>query len=531
MTNDAGGFREMDRLDTLPSAIARRAGWTPDRVFLEEVDGRSFTFGQFHHEVLTWAHALLRLGIEAGDRVAVLLPPSHRAALAWLSCAWVRAVEVPINTDYRGDILHYMLTDSAPKVLIVAARYAERIAELGAPLPELRTVVVIGCEGELPDLGRRVIGGEEFLADAQPLEGLEPPRPWEVMGIQYTGGTTGPSKGVVLPWGSQAKAARLLQHLGPEDAYYAPFAFFHGTGKVPLGMMAFAGGRDVIRERFDTQAFWRDIDTHRCTITTLMPAMSKWLLNQPPADDDRRHSLREAVIVTDIEAFRDRFGIVAHTFYGQTESGNPICRFDVQDNFRSCGRVRPGFQVRLVDEHDYEVPVGEVGQLLVRMDEPWVMNLGYFGRPAQTVETWRNGWIHTGDAMRQDAEGNFYFVDRVRDYMRRRGENISSFEVEGLVARHPGVAEVAAIAVPSEHGEDEVKIVVVRRPGHAFSAEELVRFLIPVMPRFMIPRYVEFVDELPRTTASRQVRKVELRADALNPNTWDREAAGLVIPR
>jgi len=524
-------FEEFNRDDTTLSVIAKRARWTPDAIYLQEIGRGDLTFAQFHELVLIWAGALRRAGVTAGDRIAVLLPPSREAALGWLGAALLRAVEVPINTDYRGDILDYMLTDSAPTLLIVSERYLDRLDDLTRRAPALGTVVIIDASGPLPDLGLRVLSGAEFLGAPEPATDLEPPKPWDVLGIMYTGGTTGPSKGVVLPWGTQRKAAETMPHLGPDDAYYAPFAFFHGTGRVPLTMMAFAGGRDVIRERFDTKVFWREIDEYRCTITTLMPAMSRWLLNAAPDDDDRRHHLREAVVVTDIGEFKQRFGIKVHTFYGQTESGNPIIRYDVRDNFRSCGRARPGFQVRIVDEHDYDVPVGEVGQLLVRTTEPWIMNLGYFGKPAQTVEAWRNGWIHSGDAMRQDADGNFYFIDRVRDYIRRRGENISSFEVETIVAQHPGVAEAAAIAVPSEHGEDEVKAVVVRRSGEDFGAADLIYFLVPRMPRFMVPRYVEFVDALPRTVASRQIRKVELRANALNANTWDRKAAGIVVPR
>jgi crotonobetaine/carnitine-CoA ligase len=524
-------FDPFDRFDTTIAAIAKRAQWTPDAEYFVEVGRGSLTFRQFNEMILTWAGALRRVGVQEGDRVAALLPPSREAAATWLGTALLRALEVPINTDYRGDILHYMLTDSGVNTLIVAERYVERIVDLLPHAPELQTVVIPDAATSLPSLGVRTISGEEFLAGVEPADDLESPKPWDIMGILYTGGTTGPSKGVVLPWGTQMKAAELMQHLGPDDAYYAPFAFFHGTGKVPLSMMAYAGGRDVIRERFDTKLFWPDVDSQRCTITTLMPAMAKWLLNLEASPEDRRHSLREAVMITDIEEFQARFGIKVHSFYGQTESGNPICRHNVRDNFRSCGRVRPGFQVRIVDERDYDVPVGEVGQLLVRTDEPWIVNLGYFGKPAQTVEAWRNGWIHTGDAMRQDAQGNCYFVDRVRDYMRRRGENISSFEVEGIVAQHPGVAEAAAIAVPSEHGEDEVKVVVVRKPGAEFSHADLIRFLIPIMPRFMVPRYVEFVDALPRTVASRQIRKVELRQNSLNEYTWDREAAGVVVPR
>jgi crotonobetaine/carnitine-CoA ligase len=525
----SAGFAEFGPRDTPLAAIARRAVQTPDSVYLEEIGRGPLGYAEFDALTRTWADAFRRIGVASGDRVAVLLPPSREAAAAWFGAAWMRAWEVPINTDYRGDLLRYLLEDSGACVLVTASRYLDRLADLD--LPALRTIIVIDASaaGGTPD--PRTVPMPAFLSGAGAARDLLVPEPWDIMGILYTGGTTGPSKGVVLPWGTQIKAAELMRHLGPDDAYYAPFPMFHGTGKVPLSMMAYAGGRDVIRERFDTRAFWSDIGTHRCTITTLMPAMARWLLNQPPAAGDRDHSLREAVMVTDIEAFRQRFGIRVHTFYGQTESGNPICRHDVTDNFRSCGRVRPGFEVRVVDEHDYDVPPGTVGQLLVRTTEPWIMNLGYFGKAAQTVEAWRNGWIHTGDALRQDDAGNFHFVDRVRDYIRRRGENISSFEVEAIIAQHPDVAEAAAIAVPSAHGEDEVKAVVVCKPGARLEPAALITWLIPRMPRFMVPRYVEFVSELPRTVASRQIRKVELRADPLNADTWDREAAGIVLPR
>jgi crotonobetaine/carnitine-CoA ligase len=250
-----------------------------------------------------------------------------------------------------------------------------------------------------------------------------------------------------------------------------------------------------------------------------------------PRDDDKMHSLKYVTLISDMDAARKRFNVTVNTHFGMTEAGVPFGRNNVTDNFSSCGRVKPGYEVRLVDDLDFEVPVGEVGELIVRNAEPWTLSQGYFGKPEKTIESWRNGWLHTGDALRRDAEGNYYFVDRKRDYMRRRGENISSFEVEAIVSQHPELAEVAAIGVPSEHGEDEVKIVVVRRDGSALTHEELLYFLIPRMPRFMVPRYIEFAKTLPRTPATQHVRKVELRVTPLNKNTWDREAAGIEIPR
>jgi crotonobetaine/carnitine-CoA ligase len=231
-----------------------------------------------------------------------------------------------------------------------------------------------------------------------------------------------------------------------------------------------------------------------------------------------------------VEGFRERFGVSIRTHYGMTEAGAVFNRHEVVDNLASCGTPAPGYEVRLVDEHDYEVPVDEIGELVVRPDRPWTMSLGYLGMPDKTAEAWRNGWFHTGDGFKRDADGRYYFVDRIKDYLRRRGENISSFEVEQFVLEHPDVAEVAAIGVPSEHGEDEIKIVVVLQRGSLVTPGELIDFLAPRMPRYMVPRYVELVDSLPHTEATNRVRKVELRADPFNDATWDREASGIVLP-
>ena len=184
----------------------------------------------------------------------------------------------------------------------------------------------------------------------------------------------------------------------------------------------------------------------------------------------------------------------------------------------------------MADEHDYPVPPNTVGELLVRTRDPWFLNVGYYKMPEATATAWRNGWFHTGDAFRYDEDGNFYFVDRIKDAIRRRGENISSFEVEAYVMRYPAVAEVAAVAVPSEHSEDEVKVIVVPKPGQEFTPEGLIRFLIPIMPRFMIPRYVQVVEALPKTPTLR-VKKGELRGTGPGEGAWDREAAGIEIPK
>ncbi|MGH7899248.1 MAG: AMP-binding protein, partial [Candidatus Binatia bacterium] len=269
----------------------------------------------------------------------------------------------------------------------------------------------------------------------------------------------------------------------------------------------------------------------RCTFTLVVPAMAHWLLAQPPSPDDRRHALRKVLSSPIVPGFAERFGVALRTHYGMTEAGNVMLRREVTDSSPSCGRPVPGYEVRLVDEHDYEVPSGEVGELIVRTTDPWRLCRGYWNLPDKTAEAWRNGWFHTGDAFRRDAEGNYFFVDRKKDALRRRGENVSSFEVEALVTRHPAVAECAAVGVDTELGEQEIKICVVRRPDRDLTPRALIEFLVAKMPRYMVPRFVEFVPSLPKTEATLRVQKAKLRREGVNANTWDREAAGVTLPK
>jgi crotonobetaine/carnitine-CoA ligase len=248
----------------------------------------------------------------------------------------------------------------------------------------------------------------------------------------------------------------------------------------------------------------------------------------PESDDDARnsvHSLGGGPIIPQIEEFKQRFGIPRHTTaFGMTEASIPITAGWNPPNYKTCGRPRPGrpgYEVRVVDEDDEPVPPGTVGELIVRCAEPWCMNIGYWKMPDKTAEAWRNGWYHTGDAFIVDDEGWFYFVDRIKDAIRRRGENISSFEVEAHVNAHPAVQESAAIGVPSELGEDDVKVLVVVKPDLALTPDELYDFLEPTMPKFMLPRYIEIVAELPKTEATFRTQKVKLRDQAVNHDTWD----------
>ena len=514
----------------LPHLLAARAGEHPDDTFLQEVDGRSISYADLHRDTLTWADAYRRLGVGSGDRVAVMLPTGIDAVSAWLGLSWLRAWEVPVNTGYVGRMLHYLLEHSRSTLLVTAAEYLEHLGDVAADLTHLRAVVVHDRNDVTADLPFSVIGRGEFLAGATPAEDLDGPGPADIATVMYTSGTTGPSKGVLVPWAqlhATASAGIFTGDFGPGDAYYMPFPLFHISGKGPVYTFALVGGRVVMRPSFNTAAFWSDIGRYRCTTTLLLGAMANFINRQPRRPDDAGTPLHTVVMVPligELDDFKERFGVRVSTAFNMTEISVPIHSDGwTLANLESCGKVRPGYEVRVVDEDDEDVGPGRVGELLVRADEPWTLMAGYLDMPEATTAAWRNLWLHTGDAFRYDADGNYYFCDRISDTIRRRGENISSAEVEVVVNEHPAVLESAAVAVPSEWGEDEVKIVVVPRPGNTVEPRELIEFLTPRLPRFMLPRYVEVTTSLPKTPTEK-VRKVELRAQGITPDTWDREA-------
>jgi crotonobetaine/carnitine-CoA ligase len=525
------------RTITVPERIRRHAAEHPERPFVVEAGGRTVSYGEFHTESLIWAAAYRAIGVGAGDTVTTMVKPSAAAYAAWMGMCWRRAIEAACNTDYRGQTLTYLLSQSRSKAAVIDPEFLPRLLEVAKDLPDLEVVIVLGeTAGDAAGAPFRVVSESELLAGVEPEGDLEPLMPWDIAMMIYTSGTTGPSKGVLIAW-AQIQQGSLglipLDGFDETDVFYSPFPMAHASGRAAICIMTQCGGRFVIRDRFSTTHYWDDITTHGCTTTGLVGAMTAFLWTQPSSPDDANNPLRRAVmmpVVPHYKEFEKRFGLKLTTCYAMSEVGPVISTgWNITDP-ASCGLVRDGFEVRLVDEHDFEVPVGEVGELVVRHRDPWVLCQGYFDMPDKTADAWRNGWFHTGDAFRVDEQGRFYFVDRIKDAIRRRGENISSFEVEALVSGHSGVIESAAIPVPSEWGEDEVKICVVRSDD-ALTEEQLILDLIKTMPGFMVPRYVEFTDSLPKTDATQRVKKNLLRIEPLNSNTWDREAVGLEVPK
>ena len=525
----------MDRGQVLPHLIAQHATDVPDRPAMLDVDGQQATYRELQDTYRTWSDALRRVGVQPGDTVVTMLPNSFLSYEVWLGVAWLGAIEVPVNNGYLGDMLRYLVHDSRAEVLVIAARFVDRLAEVAADLDRLHTVVVPDGEpgGDLTALPFRVLTGAEALGPAGPADDLPGPDPWDTAALIYTSGTTGPSKGVLVPWVELHTFATMTPEgmLGDGGGYYTVYPAFHVSGKSAIYMSARYRGHIVVRESFSLTEFWSDIRRHGIRAAGLVGPMAALLMLAEPQPDDADSPLESVYmgpLIPQVEEFKARFGVRVGTGFGMTEIGVPFGSpgFDLA-NSTSCGRLREGpphYDARIVDQHDLEVPVGQVGELVVRSGEPWAITPGYFHQPERTAEAWRNGWFHTGDAFRCDEDGNYYFVDRMKDAIRRRGENISSFEVEALVNQHPGVQECAAVAVPSELGEDEIKVLVVGAGGQPLDPSELIEFLEPRMPRFMLPRYVEVVPALPKTDATFRTRKVELRDAGVTASTWDREA-------
>ena len=508
----------------LPTLLAERAERSGDDVCLVEAEtGRRTTYAELRAESGRLAAALRAHGVGRGDTVATMLPHCADTYRIWFGLAGLGAVEVPIGTRYRGRMLEHIIRDSGARILVVDSHHLAEVARVldGDDVTQVEKVVVRG-EGGGPGSDRvETLRLSDLMAEAVDRTELVEPGLHDLALVLYTSGTTGPSKGVLVPWGQvHATVTGVFPAgtLGPGDVVYGPFPPNHIGGRLFVGMGIEYGVPAVIRDTFSASAFWPDVREHGCTSTALVAAMVAILLSPPPREDDADNPLRNVLmtpLVAEYQSFQGRFGVRACTDYNMTETSIPTHSGWEIDDWRSCGRARagaPGYELRVVDADDFPVPVGEVGELVCRTDEPWAMNAGYLGRPEETAAAWRNGWFHTGDAFRVDEDGRFYFVDRIKDAIRRRGENVSSFEIEREVLDHPDVLECAAIGVPSELGEEDIKVYVVARPGSGLTESSLLDHVRANCASFMVPRYVEFLDALPRTEATQKVKKAELRA-------------------
>ncbi|MES2044232.1 MAG: AMP-binding protein [Pseudomonadota bacterium] len=511
--------------------VDRWATERPDKTHVIFEDGEEWSYAELRRRVVDKAAGLQQLGVRQGDFVAAWLPSGRDALIAFYAINYLGAVFVPFNTAYRGNLLAHVVANSGAKLIIVHPDLVERLGEIDRAELELLVIVTGGVAPDIgvPTVRFDAIGGDRLA----PLE--RPIQPWDIQSIIYTSGTTGPSKGVLSSY------LHMFSNAGPEswpmvgedDRYMCVAPIFHIGGMGPPFVMLARGASVALIESFSTEHFWEIARRTQATVVFLLGVMATFLMKRAPSPEDRDHSVRAAFMVPladDAAAFTARFGIDIYTIFNMTEISSPVVSEANPVKRGTCGKARPHVDVRLVDRHDCEVPVGAIGEMVVRTDRPWAMNSGYNRNPEATAEAWANGWFHTGDAFRRDEDGYYYFVDRVKDAIRRRGENISSFEVEVEVCAHPDVREAAAIAVPSEFSEDEVMVVVAPVPGRTIVHEDLAAFLIRQMPYFMVPRYIRVMPELPKTPSAK-VLKADLRQEGITHDTWDRESAGMRVRR
>jgi carnitine-CoA ligase len=447
-----------------------------------------------------------------------MLDNGREAIEAWFGMTYAGIVEVPINTAFKGDVLAYMLNQAECKAIITRPELVERIET------DL-TILVVGDSYD------------EALAAARPEPTGHVASPHDPAAILFTSGTTGPSKGVVLSHNANVRLCRNVSEImgyERDEVLFTAFPLFHVNAKYTTVLPAlYVGGEVVMRRRFSASRFWDICREEGVTAFNFMGALLMMLHKQPPKPGDRDHKVSKAygapAPVTIFEEFQERFGVRLVEVYGSTELGTATGNTVHDYKVGSCGVPAPHYEVEIHDEHDNPLPPGTEGEICVRPKEPDVMIQSYYRMPEATLQAFRNLWFHTGDRGRMDEEGRFYFVDRMKDAIRRRGENISSWEVEKSIDAHDAVQEAAVIGVPSELTEEEVLAVVVLKPGRELTPEALLDHCQQRMAHFAVPRFVRFADALPKNHSQR-IEKYRLREVSL-AGAWDRDAHGYVVRR
>lgn len=536
MVHDDIDIRTLDYVGVLQ----RRADADGGRTFLRFDEAR-YTFLDAQRITNRIGNGLLAAGVAPGDHVAILLDNCPEIAWYFFGAGKIRAAYVPLNTAAKGELLARFLRQSNASCIVLGAAYAGRVGEVAASCPDLKRCILVG--GGIA--AGTTLGAIEIIDHATVLEASDRPpgipvRFSDLACLMFTSGTSGPSKAIMsthahsfMPAVSLARAF----NYGPEEVMYTCLPLFHGNAVRSLFIAMVTGCSVAVGRRFSASGFWNDIRRFQATQFNLLGAMANILWAQPESPADREHGARKCMIVpmpAFAEPFARRFGIELCSTYALTDFAyvSFLSTADPRDKWQSAGKVQPDIALAIVDDDDFELAAGETGEICIRNRRPWISAQGYYGMPEATTAAWRNLWFHTGDRGYVDRDGYLFFVDRKKDAIRRRGENISSHEVEQIIGQHPAVLDVAAFAVASGMSEDEVMVNVVLRDGGRLGEEELVRWCARQMACFMVPRYVQFLPALPRTLTEK-VEKFKLRAAAERDLSaiWDRERQGIELER
>jgi carnitine-CoA ligase len=518
-------------MQTLDRLVSARAECDPDRPFVR-LRGSDLTYGAAEARASALAANLRACGVEAGQHVAIMLGNCEEFVLTFLAVARLGAVLVPINTRARGALLVHQLTLTPAAVLVIDGALLSLLDDHRADLAQYRTVLTCGDDPARCSLAARVQPFDDapVLGGSGPLESeADEARPAIIL---FTSGTTGRSKGCVLSHRYLIRQGQLLiENLGlrPDDVLYCPFPLYHADAvSYTLLPALLMGATAALGTRFSVTGFWDEIRYFGATVFDFMGATLTMVYNLPasPADRDNPVRLAWGVPVPDFAPdFESRFGLEIVELYGSTDVGIPLFRpLDRARRTGSCGLPVSAYELRLMNSNGFEVGVGEVGEIVVRPNEPHLIAEGYFGMPEETLHSRQNLWFHTGDLARQDRDGWFYFVGRNTDTIRRRGENISAFEIEEVLRTHSDVVDVAAYGVPSELTEDDVMVCVVTRSDRSPKPAALAAYCADRMADYMVPRYIDFIDHLPMTPTEK-VEKFRLVERGITATTWDRLAS------
>jgi crotonobetaine/carnitine-CoA ligase len=535
---------------SLPGLLKARLESDPDSEYLD-VLGTKFSAADVARTAGAIATSLTDLGVQPGDRVATLMENSPEGMLSWWGTVLNGAISAPINSAYKGDYLRHQLADSGSRVVAVQGDLASRVAAVAGDIDSLEHVIVVGepdTEISGPGLKGPKVHRWDDLLTAQPTLPNMDIAPSDLATFVYTGGTTGPSKGCMLSHNYHVGLANQIAicwRRTPDDVVWSALPLFHFNAiSVCLVGALSCGGRAAVSGKFSVSGFWPDMNRTGATVVSLLGSMAYLLAN----DEDRpampgsgapeaNTSLRligAAPMPIEIDRqLRDRFHTdVFSGAYGLTEaslvSWSPI---GVENRPNAAGVINDEyFDVRIFDDDDNELGRNADGEIVLRPKRPHVMYEGYWGNPEATVRTSRNLWYHTGDIGRIDDEKYLYFVDRKADYLRRRGENISSFEVEKILMKHAVIIDVVVHAVPSEITEDDLKITATLTPGAGLTEEELFLWCTEELPYFALPRYIEFREELPRSAVGRVLKRV-LRDEGVTDATWDLDTSDVTYER
>ncbi len=526
---------------TIGHLLAAKAAENGARTFLIW-GGRRISYADMHATTNRYANGFAAAGVGKGDHVAVMLGNCPDFLFVVWGLGKIGAVAVPLNTAAKGELLRYYVAQSECRWIVTETALAARIAEVLPDLAAIERIYCLGDAGALHGARAPVADLAALLSTSDTAPPVDAVHYADPACIIYTSGTTGPSKGVVSPHAQGQNIGRSIAaayRYTRDDVLYTCLPLFHVNALwYSVNAALWADATVALAPRFSASQFWADIVATGATQFNALGAMASLLLKQPVSDAERAHKVRQSMVVPlSKEAYRDyseRFRLTVTSLFAATETFavTIFAPGDPAEKGASAGHPRDLADVAILDDDDGALPAGAVGEICVRPRQPWMTMLGYYKMPEATVAAFRNQWFHTGDRGYLDVDGFLWFVDRKKETIRRRGENISAYEVEMLIARHDAVHEVAAVAVASDLTEDDVMVFIVRKPGAEVSEAQLVHYCATTMSYYMVPRYVAFVDALPKT-ASEKIEKYKLKqmAEATRATLWDREKSGILIKR